>query len=564
MLAFGYLILGRSIEGADLQIEDLTIQDDRILVWLPEDKTHKDDEQTIPLRDRPDVQLVARMRRWLGYLAEQGITTGPAFRHLLKNGKPATEETRARTATKRGVHLRGHVINERVKHWSAAAGLVSDGRPVTSHGLRAGGATDLAKHGATEEQLERAGRWRPGSRIPAPCTSVPPRPRGTTRSRRSPYTNPRSRRCSDSHGLVQRDFMRTPLTSQARKGRSQSPASQTGVPFPVDARNGASMPQWSDYTTGERIKILRGREIRQADLAELTGLSIVTIQKAEQDKALSLPTLLAIADALGVDTSVILGQQAPRRALEQGDRIMIRDLSRAVHDTAVGLLPVDAEPAPADDLEQTTARCWDLYWKGRYIEAGAVIAPFLVAAAAHLHEQPDGEQAPAWGLLSDAYRLAGYVANLMGARDLAYSAIGHAQNAAERAADDMRVALVGSGRSWVYLRDARLPEALKLAEKSAADIEPRFSTATPEELTAYGSHVNFAAVVASRMGDKDRAADFLSQSHATGARMGREVRAHGTLFGPVSATTQAVGVNVALGQTGKAWPSSTPSTTSRR
>jgi tetratricopeptide (TPR) repeat protein len=151
-----------------------------------------------------------------------------------------------------------------------------------------------------------------------------------------------------------------------------------------------------------------------------------------------------------------------------------------------------------------------------------------------------------------AYRIAGYVANLMGARDLAYAAIGHSQMAAERAADALRGALVRSGRAWVYLRDARLREALSLAERSAAEIEPRFSRATPGELAAYGSHVNFAAVVASRMGDKDRAADFLSQSHATGARMGREVRAHGTLFGPVSAATQAVGVNVALGQTGKA------------
>ncbi|MEU1371985.1 helix-turn-helix transcriptional regulator, partial [Streptomyces sp. NPDC005803] len=230
------------------------------------------------------------------------------------------------------------------------------------------------------------------------------------------------------------------------------------------------MPQWADYSTGERIKILRGREIRQSDLAEMTGLSIDTIKKAEQDKALSLPTLLAIADALSVDTSVILGQQAPRRALAQGDRIMIRDLSRAVHDTAAGILPADVEAMTLDELQVTTDRCWDLYWRGRYVEAGAVVAPFITAAAARLHEQAAGEQAPAWGVLSDAYRLAGYVANLMGARDLAYASIGHAQNAAERGADDMRVALVGSGRSWVYLRDARLPEALALAEKSAADI----------------------------------------------------------------------------------------------
>ncbi|MFB6943177.1 helix-turn-helix domain-containing protein [Streptomyces sp. NPDC060286] len=313
-----------------------------------------------------------------------------------------------------------------------------------------------------------------------------------------------------------------------------------------------SMPRWSEYTTGERIKILRGKAIRQSDLAEMTGLSLPTIQGAEQDKRLTLPTLMKLAAALRVDTSVILGQQGPRRAMEHGDRTTLRDLSRAVHDTAVGLLPADITAPSAAELQQTTDRCWDLYWKGNYVEAGALGALFLAEASAHLHAQAADARSKAWGFIADAYRLAAYVANLVGSRDLAYAAIGHAQNAAERAADDMRVALVTSGRSWIYLRDARLDEALLLAEKSAVDIEPRFSKATVDQLVAYGSHVNFAAVVASRLGDKDLAADYLSQSHATGARMGAEHRAHGTVFGPVSATTQAVGVNVALGQTGKA------------
>lgn len=312
------------------------------------------------------------------------------------------------------------------------------------------------------------------------------------------------------------------------------------------------MPRWSDYSNGERIKILRAREIRQSDLSEMTGLSLPTIQQAEQDKRLTLPTLLRIADALGVDTSVILGQQEPRRAMDQADRAMMRTLSQAVHDTAAGMLPDNADPATFDELAEITGRCWGLYWAGRYAEAGAVTAPFITSAAARLREQPVGEQAPARGVLSDAYRIAGYVANLMGNRDLAYAAIGQSQAAAQQAADDLRQALVTSGRAWVYLRDARLPESLKLAERAAVDIEPRFSKATKEELVAYGSHVNFAAVVASRMGNKERAADYLSQSHAAGARLGGEVRAHGTLFGPVSATTQAVGINVALGNTGKA------------
>lgn len=312
------------------------------------------------------------------------------------------------------------------------------------------------------------------------------------------------------------------------------------------------MPQWSDYSDGERIAILRGAEVTQAQLAERTGLSIQTIRQAEQDRRMSLPTLLALAAALGVDTSVILGQQAPRKTMRQEDRTMLRELSHAVHDTAAGFTSDMGEVPSLDELGRLTRKAWDLYWRGQYAEAGAVGAPLLRSAAARLREQPAGEQAEAWGYLADSYRMCAYVANLLGVRDLAYAAIGHAQRAADTAADELRQALVTSGRSWVLMRDARMTDALNLAQQSAEQIEPRYSKATPEQLTVYGSHINFAAVVASRMGDKERAADYLSLSHATGARMQREVRAHGTLFGPISASTQAVGINVSLGQTGKA------------
>lgn len=312
------------------------------------------------------------------------------------------------------------------------------------------------------------------------------------------------------------------------------------------------MPAWSSYSTGERIKILRGKSISQEQLAAMTGLSVATIQAAEQDRRRTLPTLMAISAALGADISVIEGQQPPRRAMDQDDRMMVRALSAAVHDTAAGILPEAAEPATVEDLRRATDLCWEMYWRGHYTEAGATVTPLLATAAATLRDQPSGRQSALWGALSDAYRIAAYVANLVGVRDLAYAAIGHARSAAEKGDDALRPALVDSGRAWVYMRDARLDDALRLAEKAATDIEPRFSRATRDELTVYGSHVNFAAVVASRKGNKELAADFLSQSNATGARMGSEHRAHGTLFGPVTATTQAVGINVATGQTGKA------------
>jgi hypothetical protein len=107
------------------------------------------------------------MSRWVDYLADQGITTGPLFREVLRSGKVATSETRKkRGATKRGDYLRPQIVNDRVKLWFPAAGLKTDGRPVSSHSLRAGGATDLEMNGSTDEEFEEAGRWKKGSRIP--------------------------------------------------------------------------------------------------------------------------------------------------------------------------------------------------------------------------------------------------------------------------------------------------------------------------------------------------------------------------------------------------------------
>ncbi|MEU5057424.1 MULTISPECIES: tyrosine-type recombinase/integrase [unclassified Streptomyces] len=166
MMAFGYRFLGRSVEDVNLDLEDLTINDTQVLVWLAGDKTHKCEEQTIFLYGRPDFNLVFRLRRWVNFLATQGITTGPAFREVLRSGKVASTETRAKKASKRGDYLRPQTVNERVKLWFSASGLKTDGRPISSHSLRAGGATDLGMNGATEEELEDAGRWKKGSPIP--------------------------------------------------------------------------------------------------------------------------------------------------------------------------------------------------------------------------------------------------------------------------------------------------------------------------------------------------------------------------------------------------------------
>ncbi|MDH6706093.1 transcriptional regulator with XRE-family HTH domain [Kitasatospora sp. MAA19] len=129
------------------------------------------------------------------------------------------------------------------------------------------------------------------------------------------------------------------------------------------------MTQWTDYTTGERIKLLRGPDMTQEQLAEASGLSVATIRKAERNLGGSLQTLLRISAALHADVSVVLGQRAPHRAMHGADRAMMRELSRAVHDTAAGV-GVDVQPPPPAELAAGLTAAWKTYRSGDFVGAG--------------------------------------------------------------------------------------------------------------------------------------------------------------------------------------------------
>ncbi len=154
---------------------------------------------------------------------------------------------------------------------------------------------------------------------------------------------------------------------------------------------------------------------------------------------------------------------------------------------------------------------WGRYRAGEFAVAGGLVAIAVQQAAASWRAAPVGEQGAACGVLADAYRLAAYVANQFGVRDLAYAAIGHARHQADRAGDPVRGAMVASGRSWIYLRDSRLEQAVETAERSYLTIEPRYADRDLKMLATYGWYVTFAAVVAARSGDVGRADDLLSQ-----------------------------------------------------
>ncbi|MBL1109873.1 helix-turn-helix transcriptional regulator [Streptomyces sp. 5-8] len=311
--------------------------------------------------------------------------------------------------------------------------------------------------------------------------------------------------------------------------------------------------QWSEYSTAERIKRLRGA-MTQEQLAEAANVSVGVVRKLERGGTASLPSLLSIASALGTDIAVLLGQQAPRRSMDRDERAALRALSAATHDAAIGI-PTDTEPGTVEELRGVVRRADTAYWAGRYTELGALLGALLPEARARYDVAEADEREAAAGVLADVFQTAGMAANVWGSRDLAYAALTYGRQIAVQVGDDLRDAHLAATTAWVNLRDGRTAQGFTLAAAQADRIEPKMSEHDPDRLSVYGQLVTNAAVAASRGGaSPDTAREYLSQAHAVGARLGAEHARgrHAQPFGPLYAATQAMSIAVALGDTGGA------------
>lgn len=310
---------------------------------------------------------------------------------------------------------------------------------------------------------------------------------------------------------------------------------------------------WAHLTTGNRIKHLRGSDLTQQGLAEVSGLSIALVQKAEQDRGeLSVGSLLKLAHALNADVSVILGQQAPRRGTSRDTRAAVRRLSDAVHDSALGDWDGLGEPSTPAELSAAHDSVCATYWRGDYGELSMLIAKVLPEGSIRYAQATEYERERLGPILASTYHFASSAAILLSQRDLALSALTSARRLAEESGDAVLTALLESTLSWIHLRSAKADRAVAVAERAALRIEPSFSKASGPQLLVYGRLMISAAVAASRKGDALSADDYLSQAHAAAARLGRDVSLYGTHFGPTAANTEAVGIAVALGDYGKA------------
>lgn len=283
---------------------------------------------------------------------------------------------------------------------------------------------------------------------------------------------------------------------------------------------------------GQRIYELRVERVprlTQRELAERAGLSIDLIQKLEQGRKATarIPTLAAIAAALDVDLSAILGKPTHLEQVPVHGGLLA--LRRA-------LTPVVDEPAGEasdDELREQVRDAWAAYWSGDY----DLVSGFLPGVIAQARVRPSGD------LLAEACQIAACTLVHLGHADLSLVAV----DTALRAVEDpmLRAALAGT-QSWVLLNQARASDAAATAVREADEIEPR-RRSRPAQVSLWGSLLVTAASASARAGQVDVARDLLLVADGAAARLGADRNDFQTAFGRGQVAMQRVDVAVVAG-----------------
>ncbi|KIZ13566.1 XRE family transcriptional regulator [Streptomyces natalensis ATCC 27448] len=301
---------------------------------------------------------------------------------------------------------------------------------------------------------------------------------------------------------------------------------------------------------GDRIaRLRRRRDLTQERLAERAGLSVDIVRKLEQGvrRTARLATLNALARALDVEPSVLVGQPATFEVRGEGEQPSVLALRQAVAPVSDFLGEErDPEDPPGIAALQAALRSTERIRRdGRMSEIGALLPQLIRDARAAARATTGSRAAAAHAVLAEAYQVAATTLTALGKEDAAFTALERSMAAAAKG-DDPHLETVGySSLAWVLTKQGRLADAERVALTAAERIEPGFRS-QPLELALWGILLLRAATAAVRLERRDAVREHLALASAAAARIGTDRLDYATPFGPTNVGVAKVNFQVEM------------------
>ncbi|TYB44203.1 helix-turn-helix domain-containing protein [Actinomadura chibensis] len=297
-----------------------------------------------------------------------------------------------------------------------------------------------------------------------------------------------------------------------------------------------------ESSISDRVRELRRRRgMTQEELAERAGLSLAVIKKLEQGGTCRMETYHQLARTLDVTTVWFASAGSPEPAEATVDEVVLADIRSAIN-PPVGMAGRPLYGTADDDhpdlkrLGRAVRMVAQKYHADEYDDL-AKMMPALVRSAHHHVDAYDAGDArrEALRLRADVTGLAGRYLIQIRAHDLALIAL-HASLRDALEIEDLPLAAASvSSQAWAMLRQGRFDEVERLSITTADQIEPKMSTATPDELSGWGWLLLRAAAAASRNNRAAEARDYTRTAATAGTRLGEQkhnLSGHKT-FGPL-------------------------------
>jgi transcriptional regulator with XRE-family HTH domain len=272
---------------------------------------------------------------------------------------------------------------------------------------------------------------------------------------------------------------------------------------------------------GDRVaKLRRLSGLTQEQVADRAGVSVDVVRKLEQHRkhAARLPTLHALAGALGVELTTLIGDPPAIAGTGVQDPPALIELRRAVMPS---LVPRAADNAAVvysvDGLREQIANSWSRYHAADFTPLMTALPQVITEARLFASIGSPEQKATGSAALGKALQLAGHLAIRLGKTDLALAALERAAQAAAESGDDLLVPMVHGSVAWAYQRQNRLDDAEELAVTAADGLESDLDSAA--RIRVWGGLLMSAATSAARMGNYDHANDVMTAAEERAQRL---------------------------------------------
>ncbi|MFI6905251.1 helix-turn-helix domain-containing protein [Nonomuraea sp. NPDC050394] len=296
----------------------------------------------------------------------------------------------------------------------------------------------------------------------------------------------------------------------------------------------------ADESMGNRLRDKRRlKGWTQEDLAHAANLSLPVVKKIEQGGSARLETLHQLARALGVVTLTFVTPRSPEPRDEDHDAAVLAEIRAAIN-PPIGLQGTPLYGGADDDLDltrldQAIGAMTRAYHSDRY-DALAEILPALVRSAHHhVNGLPDRVRSDALRTRANIVGLTGRYLIQIRAHDLALTAL-HASLRDALEIDDKPLAAAAiSGQAHAMLRQGRFAEVERLCSDAADSLEPRVSSASADQLAAWGWMLLRASAAAARNNRPQEAREYHGMAAAAAGPLQREHRTvDAKTFGPLT------------------------------